>query len=390
MTPPPERRQRRALLVGPLPIEGDVIGGTKVSFAALVAALQDDPALAVTVHDTSRPRAGKGRMGRALLDLRGLLGLLMRLTDPRRRFDVVMFNTSSGGALKSGPAVWLACRLRHVPLIVRVFGGDLDLHLNAASRPVRALAERTILRAERVLLQTKGLCARFAQSAQVEWFPTTRDVCVERLPTGRADRFLFLGQLRGSKGVVEAVAAARALPDGATLTVCGPAMPGFDIGALEPHARWRYAGAVASTDVPRALAEHDVLVFPSYHDGEGLPGIVIEAMQAGLPVIATRFRALGDLVEDGVNGLLVAPRDVAALSAAMLRLNGDPALCARLSMGAVRTGEAHRPGPWFARLRAWLGVADERGRGRNVGVQRLELSACTSAESGGSSRSDAR
>jgi glycosyltransferase involved in cell wall biosynthesis len=356
MTMPREARPRSVLLVGPLPIDGDVIGGTKVSFAALVAALQDDPALAVTVHDTSRPQTGKGRAARALLDLRGLVRLLAALADPRRRLDVVMFNTSSGGALKSGPLVWAMCRVRRVPLVVRVFGGDLDLFLDAASRPTRALGARTILRADRVLLQTRALCARFADPARVECLPTTRDVCVERAPVTHARRFLFLAQLRREKGVIEAVTAARALPAGASLTVCGPAMAGFDIESLAPHARWRFAGAVASADVPRVLAEHDVLVFPSYHAGEGLPGIVIEAMQAGLPVIAARFRALGELVEDDVNGLLVAPRDVAELSAAMLRLVEDPELVTRLAAGARRTGDAYRPGPWLARLRGWLGV----------------------------------
>jgi glycosyltransferase involved in cell wall biosynthesis len=358
MTTPHEPGRRRALLVGPLPIDGDVIGGTKVSFAGLVEALHGDTALAVTVHDTSRPRASRGRFARVLLDLRGLLRLVGVLADPRRRFDVVMFNTSSGGALKSGPLVWAVCRLRRVPLIVRVFGGDLDLFFDAASRPVRGLASRSILRAERVLLQTQGLCARFAGSARVEHFPTTRDVRVQRTPGARARRFLFMGQLRREKGIAEAVAAARVLPAGATLTVCGPAMAGFDIGTLDLHARWRFAGAIASADVPRVLAEHDALVFPSYHDGEGLPGIVIEAMQAGLPVIATRFRALPEVVEDGVNGLLVTPRDVDALGAAMRRLSEDPALFAQLSVGASHTGDAHRPGPWLARLRNWLGVVD--------------------------------
>jgi glycosyltransferase involved in cell wall biosynthesis len=60
------------------------------------------------------------------------------------------------------------------------------------------------------------------------------------------------------------------------------------------------------------------------------------------------------LVEDDVNGMLVAPRDVDALRAAMLRLATDSDLAVRLSEAAARTGEAHRAGPWIARLRTWL------------------------------------
>lgn len=346
---------RRVLLIGPLPIVGDVIGGTKVSFANLVEALRAEPALDVTVHDTSRPRAGRGRLGRLWLDVCGLARLAARLAAPRRSFDVAVFNVSSGGLLASGPLVWLACRMRRRPLFVRVFGGDLDLFHARASRVSQWLAARTVLRADRVLLQTRALCEAFAGVARVEWWPTTRELpSAVRTPRAAATRFLFLAQLRREKGVAEAVAAAGRLPEGASLTVLGPAMPGFDVAALDPSPRWSYGGPVPSADVPRVLAEHDVLVFPTYHEGEGMPGIVIEALQAGLPVIATRFRALGELVRDGVDGLLVAPRDVDALADAMRAVTLDRALYARLAAGAQARGDEFRTSRWTAKLVGWL------------------------------------
>ncbi len=349
----------RVLLIGPLPIEGDVIGGTKVSFAGLVTALSREPGLAVTVHDTSRRRAGRGRLGRLWLDVAGMARLAARLLRPSERFDAVLFNTSSGALLTSGPIVAALCKLRRTPLTVRVFGGDLDLFHARAPRPLRWLVDRTVLRAERVLLQTHALCEAFASRANVAWWPTTRDLApVARTPHAGGTRFLFLAQLRREKGVAEAVAAAARLPGTATLTVHGPPMPGFGVGSLPPHDRWTYGGAVPSEDVPRVLAAHDVLVFPTYHDGEGLPGIVIEAMQAGLPVITTRFRALGELVRDGVDGLLVAPRDTEALAAAMRALATDGERLAQLARGAVASGEEFRTSRWTATLSGWLGAPD--------------------------------
>ena len=353
----------RILAVGPLPIEGDVIGGTKVSFANLVEELRRSERYELEVHDTSRPRAGRGHLGKRLDDLRGLARLLRRLLSPRRRPDLVLFNTSSGGALKSGPLVWAACRWRGVPLVVRVFGGDLDLFLERAPALLRAGARRTWLRAELVLLQTHALCERFGSRANARWWPTTRDLALgPASPARRARRFLFLSQLRREKGPEQAARAAAHLPSDASLTIHGPDMPGFDARPLGQLPRVELAGPIDSADVRAALLAHDVLVFPSYHEGEGMPGVVIEALQMGLPVIATNWRSLTEIVTDGESGLVVEARDVGSLAAAMTRLASDDALFARLRRGALARGEEFRAGLWTERLVEWISAltGDER------------------------------
>jgi len=353
----------RLLVIGPLPIEGDVIGGTKVMFQDTLSALEESGRFAVEVVNTSRSRVGRGRLRRAWGDFATLFGVLARLLSPRARYDAVFFNASSGGLLRSGPLVWAACRLRRWPLVVRHFGGDLDVFLERATSPGRALAERTVLRPELLLLETRALCERFETNERVRWWPNTRDL---RPPIQRdrqrdrglgaevATRFLFLSQLRPSKGAAEAIAAASALPAGATLDLYGPEMPGFDVRTALVGSRCRWHGPIPSEEVPAVLAAHDVLVFPSTHGGEGLPGVLIEALQSGLPVIATRWRALPEVVEDGWNGLLVEPRDLAALTAAMERLALDADLFRDLRRGALESGERYRMGDWGPKLCGWL------------------------------------
>ena len=56
----------------------------------------------------------------------------------------------------------------------------------------------------------------------------------------------------------------------------------------------------------------------------------MEAMSAGLPVVASAISGIPELVEDGVSGLLVPPRDAAAIARALRRLAADPALRERL------------------------------------------------------------
>jgi glycosyltransferase involved in cell wall biosynthesis len=85
-------------------------------------------------------------------------------------------------------------------------------------------------------------------------------------------------------------------------------------------------------DIPDLLNATDIFVLPSYSEGVSLA--LLEAMAAGLPVIATAVGGLPEVVEDGETGLLIPPKDAAALAGALARLLADPALARRLGAKA--------------------------------------------------------
>jgi glycosyltransferase involved in cell wall biosynthesis len=87
-------------------------------------------------------------------------------------------------------------------------------------------------------------------------------------------------------------------------------------------------------DVADLLASSDLFVLPSR--SEAFPNSVLEAMASGLPVVASAVGGLLDLIDDGRNGLLVPPRDPAALAAAIERLVSQPTLAASLGESARR------------------------------------------------------
>ena len=72
--------------------------------------------------------------------------------------------------------------------------------------------------------------------------------------------------------------------------------------------------------------------------------VLVEAMQCGLPVVATRSGGIPDVVRDGATGLLVPERDPAALARGVARLLDDPELAARLAR-AARADVASRFAP---------------------------------------------
>jgi len=104
-----------------------------------------------------------------------------------------------------------------------------------------------------------------------------------------------------------------------------------DLPGSLPHDAVSRAMLSATAFVQHSLEPR---VGPSQGDCEGTPVAVLEAMTCGLPVVATRHAGIGEVLEDGVTGLLVEERDVAGMAAAMARLCADPALGERLGRAA--------------------------------------------------------
>ena len=102
-----------------------------------------------------------------------------------------------------------------------------------------------------------------------------------------------------------------------------------------------FRGSLPRSEVAREIASADVLVVPSIltPEGrrEGIPVVCMESLAGGTPVIASALSGIPELVEDGINGLLVPPADPGALAAALLRLHADPALRARLARAGRET-----------------------------------------------------
>jgi len=144
-----------------------------------------------------------------------------------------------------------------------------------------------------------------------------------------------VSRLVSFKGYPELAAAMHAVPN-AEFWVVGERLAsdrGEDMAALLRSAglgeRLRLLGY--RNDVAALLAAADIFVLPSYF--EGLPMSVIEAMLCGLPVVATDIGGPREQVIPGVTGLLVPPRQVAPLAAALASLTGDAEL--RAAMGTA-------------------------------------------------------
>lgn len=148
---------------------------------------------------------------------------------------------------------------------------------------------------------------------------------------------LYLARLAPEKGPDLAIEALRLVPD-ASLLVAGD---GPERHALAEQARGlpiRFFGEARGARKRELLAAADALIVPSRQDGA--PTVLLEALAAGLPIVATRVGGIPELVTPDATALLCDP-DPASLAAALTRLKNAPALAAALSARARAAAAPH-------------------------------------------------
>ena len=166
---------------------------------------------------------------------------------------------------------------------------------------------------------------------------------VERAARAPGQELLFVGQWLPIKGIDYLVAAFAALAAStrARLTCVGTGASADTVLAAFPEAlrpRVRVVPSVDRQGLYDALRAADVFVFPSL--SEGFSKALLEAMAAGLPIVATAVGAGVDTLRDGANALVVPPADAGAVATAVGRYLGDVDLATRHG-GAARATAAH-------------------------------------------------
>ncbi len=137
--------------------------------------------------------------------------------------------------------------------------------------------------------------------------------------------------------------------DGVSLLLAGDGDP------PPTGARVRLLGPLSRERVLELFAAADAAVLSS--SWENFPHSLVEALSVGTPVIATRVGGVSEIVQDGSNGLLVAPNDVEAFAAAIRRFFTDDDLRARLAAAAAPSVERYRPERIYAELEKMLAAA---------------------------------
>ncbi|MEW7850567.1 glycosyltransferase family 4 protein [Massilia aurea] len=331
-------RRCRVLMAGTAP---GGRGGVASAVAALRAAglFEREGVVFIATHVDG---SGRVKLGCALRGVWQAAVLCMG-----RRPAIVHVHASSGASFVRKSLVLALGRLTGARTVFHLHGGAFDRFATGRASPLLQRWIRHTLEASScVIALSPGWAVfvrAFAPLARVEVVPNAVPVPVP-MPdmawtgAGAAPRILFLGRVHPAKGV------------GELLDACALLAPRYPqlrlVLAGEGELDWARRRAAArgiggQVDLPgwldaaactRQLACASVFCLPSW--AEGVPMAMLEAMAAGRPVVVSAVGGMLDVIRDGVDGVLVPPRDAMALAAGLERVLCDPAFGASLAQGA--------------------------------------------------------
>jgi len=220
------------------------------------------------------------------------------------------------------------------------------------------MIKRVLKWSDLYLAQTKSLVARARQDGieHAVWFPTSRPApdLISSTTTRRNEckKFIYLGHVRSEKGIREIIEACERFNANDTsvkVHIYGTLRHDMTEQDFEGLRAVKYCGMIEPQEVYSVLSDYDALLFPSYYQGEGYPGVIIEAFAAGLPVVCSRWLALPEIVDETC-GILIEPKNSQALYDAMNQLTEDPEMYTRLCEGALQKSQEFSSEYWAERF----------------------------------------
>ncbi len=344
------KNNMRLLFIGPLP---PPIGGDTVSFSRIIETPYFEQYYKKII-DTSRK--GSIRITGRRTDFKDILNgikVLLRVIKNGLNHDVVIFYSNRRFLYTVGLGIVLIEKIFRKKIIIRVFGGSFHKELNRLPTLYKKISLSILRKIDYLLVQSKELHDNMLNQFnfsyyQVIYYPNFVPDSIIKQNVSREKptdllKIVYIGQIKREKGIFEIINA-REINNSFTCDFYGPIFSRDQSEfnkAIESTEGLSYQGVVSREDVCKTISSYDILILPSYHEGEGYAAVVFEAFSVGVPVIVTRWNAFPEFIEENVNGIMVPIKDEEAIAKAINRLNENHNLLFAMREGALRTSEQY-------------------------------------------------
>lgn len=300
----------KLLLIGPLSNKNNPTktGGEVILFELLLAEIRKKN-IEFDVIDTL-----KGNYPNKVI---AFFSASLQLVKKFKNHDFIILQATNSSLVFLGPIMVILSKCFKKKIIIRKSAGNMEVEYENSNFLKKMLIRYVLKNTNTNFFETKYLVKYFYPfNKNTYWFPNVRQqVIIPKIPRNFNKRFIYIGTLNEEKGIDEIIAIAGQLDVGYTLDLYGPILESKYTAELFQQKKVNYRGSLKPTDVMGVLDSYDVLILPSHR--EGYPGVIIEAFSLGIPIIATKLEGIMEMVEEGVNGLLIDPGDSEQLKVAI-------------------------------------------------------------------------
>ena len=312
-------KHKKVLMVGNLPTQDPrSIGGATVLTQRILEYLKEKEEIEVSFLVNRKNWKPKGQ----ILDF---FILFFKFLWIQKNFNYISFHASTDFHLTIGPLVTGICRVFNKKYTYHFFGGNFHKRFERLPKFYQKWIEVTILRADTVFMETLEMIRFFErENIHLKWLPNSRKA-IEVKPTVRKfnKRFVFISRVTPTKGIDVLIESTKNLPTDYVVDIYGPLDIKFYQEGVFKNLSLNYCGSIEADKVIPTLLKYDVLVLPTFHPGEGYPGIIIEALSVGLPVISTKWNAIEELITNEVNGKIIPIQSNQALTKAIKSFSNE-------------------------------------------------------------------
>jgi len=308
-------KQYKFLVLGPIAKDNNIQGGMTISFSVFLEELQKNN-INFEVINTYK--------GSYKFKIIAWLHIYWLFFKKVRKSTHISLHGTANDYIFLAPIVIFFSKLLGKTVCLRKFAGSFSDIFHNLSFFKKRLVIYALSNSNINFFQTKYLIKNFKQyNKNTYWFPTVRkkpNIGKKKEKTYQK-RFIFLGHIRPEKGIDQILEVSKLLDSSYHIDLYGSIVDG-----KYTHINWdeytnvNYCGEVKSLEVYNILTKYDVLLLPTYWEGEGYPGVIIEALALGLPVIATSLRGISEIVDEN-SGILIESKNVDQLKKAILFFN---------------------------------------------------------------------
>lgn len=203
---------------------------------------------------------------------------------------------------------------------LRKFAGDFDILYDNCSTSRKQILKYVLKNSDINFFETKYLVKQFKLiNENTYWFPNVRKKTNIKREGNYKKRFIFLSQIKEEKGIREIFEVSNQLDNSYTFDIYGNLLDNMKNTNFNNY-NVNYKGALNPEDVQKTLSQYDVFILPTFWKSEGYPGVIIEALSVGLPIISTNLRGIKEMV-DSDSSILIEPKNILQLKKAIESIN---------------------------------------------------------------------